>query len=502
MTDKKYIVALDQGTTSSRAVVMDHDANIVSVSQREFEQIYPKPGWVEHDPMEIWASQSSTLVEALAKADINSDQIAAIGITNQRETVVVWERETGKPIYNAIVWQCRRTAEICEQLKRDGMEEYIRKATGLVVDPYFSGTKVKWILDHVEGSRERAKRGELLFGTVDTWLIWKMTQGRVHVTDYTNASRTMLFNIHDLDWDDKMLDALDIPRAMLPEVRKSSEVYGQTNIGGKGGTRIPIAGIAGDQQAALFGQLCVKEGMAKNTYGTGCFMLMNTGEKPVFSKNGLVTTIAWGLEGKVEYALEGSIFVAGSAIQWLRDQLRLVDSAPDSEYFAKKVKDTNGCYVVPAFTGLGAPHWDPYARGAILGLTRGVNKYHVIRATLDSLCYQVNDVLQAMKADSGIELAALKVDGGASANDLLMQIQSDIIQAPVHRPVCVETTAMGAAYLAGLAVGYWTSKEDVIRNWSIDKVFNPEISEEDRNKRVAGWNKAVRCVYGWAKDEE
>ena len=501
MTEKKYIVALDQGTTSSRAVVMDHDANIISVSQREFEQIYPKPGWVEHDPMEIWATQSSTLVEVLAKADISSDQIAAIGITNQRETTIVWEKETGKPIYNAIVWQCRRTAEICEHLKRDGLEDYIRSNTGLVIDPYFSGTKVKWILDHVEGSRERARRGELLFGTVDTWLIWKMTQGRVHVTDYTNASRTMLFNIHTLDWDDKMLEVLDIPREMLPEVRRSSEVYGQTNIGGKGGTRIPISGIAGDQQAALFGQLCVKEGMAKNTYGAGCFMLMNTGETPVFSKNGLVTTIAWGLDGKVNYALEGSIFVAGAAIQWLRDEMRIIDSSPDSEYMAKKVKDTNGCYVVPAFTGLGAPHWDQYARGTIVGITRGVNKYHIIRATLDSLCYQTNDVLQAMKADSGIELAALKVDGGASANNYLMQTQADIINAPVNRPQCVETTAMGAAYLAGLAVGYWANKEEVIKNWAIDRTFTPEISEEKRTEMVTGWNKAVKCSYGWAKED-
>ena len=500
MTEKKYIVALDQGTTSSRAVVMDHDANIISVSQREFEQIYPKPGWVEHDPMEIWATQSSTLVEVLAKADISSDQIAAIGITNQRETTIVWEKETGKPIYNAIVWQCRRTAEICEHLKRDGLEDYIRSNTGLVIDPYFSGTKVKWILDHVEGSRERARRGELLFGTVDTWLIWKMTQGRVHVTDYTNASRTMLFNIHTLDWDDKMLEVLDIPREMLPEVRRSSEVYGQTNIGGKGGTRIPISGIAGDQQAALFGQLCVKEGMAKNTYGTGCFMLMNTGDKPVFSENGLVTTIAWGLNGQVTYALEGSIFVAGAAIQWLRDEMRLIDSSPDSEYMATKVPDTNGCYVVPAFTGLGAPHWDQYARGIIVGLTRGVNKYHIIRATLDSLCYQTNDVLRAMEADSGIRLAALKVDGGACANNYLMQTQADIINAPVQRPRCVETTAMGAAYLAGLAVGYWASKEDVVKNWAIDRTFAPNIGAEEREKRIRGWNKALKCAYGWAKD--
>ena len=502
MTDKKYIVALDQGTTSSRAVVMDHDANIVSVSQREFEQIYPTPGWVEHDPMEIWASQSSTLVEALAKADINSDQIAAIGITNQRETVVVWERETGKPIYNAIVWQCRRTAEICEQLKRDGMEEYIRKATGLVVDPYFSGTKVKWILDHVEGSRERAKRGELLFGTVDTWLIWKMTQGRVHVTDYTNASRTMLFNIHDLDWDDKMLDALDIPRAMLPEVRKSSEVYGQTNIGGKGGTRIPIAGIAGDQQAALFGQLCVKEGMAKNTYGTGCFMLMNTGEKAVTSTHGLLTTIACGPRGEVNYALEGAVFMAGASIQWLRDEMKLISDAFDSEYFATKVKDTNGVYVVPAFTGLGAPYWDPYARGAIFGLTRGVNSNHIIRATLESIAFQTRDVLEAMQADSGIRLHALRVDGGAVANNFLMQFQSDILGTRVERPEVREVTALGAAYLAGLAVGFWQNLDELQEKAVIEREFRPGIETTERNYRYSGWKKAVKRALAWEEHDE
>ena len=501
MTEKKYIVALDQGTTSSRAVVMDHDANIISVSQREFEQIYPKPGWVEHDPMEIWATQSSTLVEVLAKADISSDQIAAIGITNQRETTIVWEKETGKPIYNAIVWQCRRTAEICEHLKRDGLEDYIRSNTGLVIDPYFSGTKVKWILDHVEGSRERARRGELLFGTVDTWLIWKMTQGRVHVTDYTNASRTMLFNIHTLDWDDKMLEVLDIPREMLPEVRRSSEVYGQTNIGGKGGTRIPISGIAGDQQAALFGQLCVKEGMAKNTYGTGCFMLMNTGEKAVKSENGLLTTIACGPTGEVNYALEGAVFMAGASIQWLRDEMKLINDAYDSEYFATKVQNTNGVYVVPAFTGLGAPYWDPYARGAIFGLTRGVNANHIIRATLESIALQVCDVIDAMRADAGIDLKSLKVDGGASANNFLMQFQADMINAPVKRPQCVETTAMGAAYLAGLAVGYWKDKEDVVNNQKIDRIFTPEMEEEERKAKRKGWNKAVKYAYGWAKDE-
>ncbi len=497
----KFVMALDAGTTSNRCILFNEKGEMCSVAQKEFTQYFPKPGWVEHDAIEIWLTQYAVAAEALAKLNAAAADIAAIGITNQRETTIVWDKNTGEPVYHAIVWQDRRTAEYCDSLVAKGLKESFRAKTGLVIDPYFSGTKIRWILENVEGARERAEKGELLFGTVETWLIWKLTGGKVHVTDYSNASRTMLYNIIDLKWDEEILKELNIPACMLPEVRPSSCVYGETTEDLFGGS-IPISGAAGDQQSALFGQTCFNPGEAKNTYGTGCFMLMNTGEKPVFSKNGLVTTIAWGLDGKVEYALEGSIFVAGSAIQWLRDQLRLVDSAPDSEYFAKKVKDTNGCYVVPAFTGLGAPHWDPYARGAILGLTRGVNKYHVIRATLDSLCYQVNDVLQAMKADSGIELAALKVDGGASANDLLMQIQSDIIQAPVHRPVCVETTAMGAAYLAGLAVGYWTSKEDVIRNWSIDKVFNPEISEEDRNKRVAGWNKAVRCVYGWAKDEE
>ena len=502
MTEKKYIVALDQGTTSSRAVVMDHDANIISVSQREFEQIYPKPGWVEHDPMEIWATQSSTLVEVLAKADISSDQIAAIGITNQRETTIVWEKETGKPIYNAIVWQCRRTAEICEHLKRDGLEDYIRSNTGLVIDPYFSGTKVKWILDHVEGSRERARRGELLFGTVDTWLIWKMTQGRVHVTDYTNASRTMLFNIHTLDWDDKMLEVLDIPREMLPEVRRSSEVYGQTNIGGKGGTRIPISGIAGDQQAALFGQLCVKEGMAKNTYGTGCFMLMNTGEKPVFSKNGLVTTIAWGLDGKVNYALEGSIFVAGAAIQWLRDGMRMIRTAGQSEEYAKRVPDSNGVYIVPAFAGMGAPYWNPYARGTIVGLTRGCKKEHFIRATLESIAYQAKDVIHAMEEDAGVTLNGLRVDGGASANNMLVQFQADIIDAAVLRPECIETTALGAAYLAGLAAGYWKDRDEIRENWQLGRRFEPVMDSGERKKLLRGWQRAVRCARLWAEDGE
>ena len=454
---QEYIIALDQGTTSSRAVLLDKNANIVEVAQREFTQIYPQAGWVEHNPMEIWASQSSTLNEVVAKAGITSDKIAAIGITNQRETTIVWEKETGKPIYNAIVWQCRRTADICTQLKADGHENYIRKTTGLVVDPYFSGTKIKWILDHVEGARERAKKGELLFGTVDTWLVWKLTQGRAHVTDYTNASRTMLFNIHTKQWDDKMLELLDIPKAMLPKVCNSSEVYGQTNIGGKGGVRIPVAGIAGDQQAALYGHLCVEPGMAKNTYGTGCFMLMNTGERAVESKNGLLTTIACNAKGKPCYALEGSIFMGGASIQWLRDELHLIHDSADSEYFATKVKDTNGVYVVPAFTGLGAPYWDPYARGAIVGLSRGANRNHIVRATLEAIAYQTREVLDAMQSDSGEKLAALRVDGGAVANNFLMQFQADILDVKVERPKIREVTALGAAYLAGLGRIAWQS---------------------------------------------
>ena len=494
----RYLLALDQGTTSSRAILFDEMQNIVSVAQKEFTQYYPQSGWVEHNPMEIYSSIYGVMMEVISQSDIHARDIAAIGITNQRETTVVWDKTTGKPIYNAIVWQCRRTAPICDELERRGLRDYIKKTTGLVLDAYFSGTKIKWILDNVPGAQEKAERGELLFGTVDTWLVWKLTDGKVHITDYTNASRTMLYDIHKLCWDERLLRELGIPASMLPAVRNSSEVYGTCNIQG---VQVPIAGIAGDQQAALFGQCCFEPGDAKNTYGTGCFMLMNTGEKPIFSKNGLVTTIAWGLDGKVNYALEGSIFVAGAAIQWLRDELRIIDSAPDSEYMAKKVKDTNGCYVVPAFTGLGAPHWDQYARGTIVGITRGVNKYHIIRATLESLAYQVNDVLEAMKADSGIELAALKVDGGASANDFLMQTQADIINAPVNRPQCVETTAMGAAYLAGLAVGYWSSKEDVIKNWAIDKTFEPKIEAAEREKRIKGWNKAVKYAYGWAKED-
>ena len=496
----KYVMALDAGTTSNRCILFNEKGEMCSVAQKEFTQYFPKPGWVEHNANEIWSSQLSVAVEAMAQIGANAEDIAAIGITNQRETTIVWNKMTGEPVYNAIVWQCRRTSEYCDSLKEKGLTDKFREKTGLVIDAYFSGTKLKWILDNVPGVRERAEKGELLFGTVETWLIWKLTKGSVHVTDYSNASRTMLFNINTLQWDDEILAELNIPKCMLPEAKPSSCVYGESDPVFFGGP-IKIAGAAGDQQSALFGQTCFNPGEAKNTYGTGCFMLMNTGEKPVFSKNGLVTTIAWGLDGKVNYALEGSIFVAGASIQWLRDEMRLIDSSPDSEYMAKKVKDTNGCYVVPAFTGLGAPHWDQYARGTIVGITRGVNKYHIIRATLESLAYQTNDVLQAMQADSGIQLEALKVDGGASANNLLMQIQSDIIQAPVHRPKCVETTAMGAAYLAGLAVGYWANKEDVIKNWAIDCVFAPEIEPEERDKKVKGWNKAVKYSFGWAKED-
>ncbi|MBE4060897.1 glycerol kinase GlpK [Vibrio parahaemolyticus] len=499
MTEQKYIVALDQGTTSSRAVILDHDANIVSVAQREFTQIYPQAGWVEHDPMEIWATQSSTLVEALAKSGIRSDQLAAIGITNQRETTIVWNKETGKPVYNAIVWQCRRTADICEDLKSRGLEDYVRDNTGLVLDPYFSGTKVKWILDNVEGAREDAEAGKLLFGTVDTWLVWKMTQGRVHVTDYTNASRTMLFNINDLCWDQKLLDEIGIPASMMPEVKRSSEIYGKTNIGGKGGTRIPIAGIAGDQQAALYGQMCVEAGQAKNTYGTGCFLLMNTGQEKVTSKNGLLTTLACGPKGEPAYALEGAVFMGGASIQWLRDELKILNGAEDSEYFATKVDTSNGVYVVPAFTGLGAPYWDAYARGTIVGLTRGVNSNHIIRATLEGIAYQTRDVLDAMQADSGIKLANLRVDGGAVANNFLMQFQSDVLNTEVHRPQVTEVTALGAAYLAGLAVGYWNSIDELQDKAVLDRTFEPHDDEEKRNRRYKGWKRAVKCAQTWSE---
>ena len=490
---KKYIMALDAGTTSNRCILFNEQGVICSVAQKEFT------GWVEHDADEIWSSMLGVAVEAMNKLNITPDQVAAIGITNQRETTIIWDKNTGEPVYHAIVWQCRRTSEYCDQLKEKGLTEKFRQKTGLMIDAYFSGTKVKWILDNIPGAREKAEAGDLLFGTVETWLIWKLTKGRVHVTDYSNAARTMLFNINTLEWDDEILEELGIPKSMLPQASQSSEVYGMADES-YFGKEIPIGGAAGDQQAALFGQTCFTAGEAKNTYGTGAFLLMNTGTKPVFSDNGLITTIAWGLDGEVNYALEGSIFVAGAAIQWLRDEMRLVDSSPDSEYMASKVKDTNGCYVVPAFTGLGAPHWDQYARGTIVGITRGVNKYHVIRATLESLAYQTYDVLKAMEADSGIKLSALKVDGGASANNFLMQFQSDILNTEVRRPRCVETTAMGAAYLAGLAVGYWKDKNDVINNWNIDRKFHPEMKEDEREEKLAGWEKAVKYSFGWAKN--
>ena len=496
----KYMMALDAGTTSNRCILFNEKGEICSVAQEEFTQYYPQPGWVEHDAKEIWHTQLSVARQAMEKLGVTAADIAGIGITNQRETTIVWDRETGMPIYHAIVWQCRRTSEYCDSLKERGLVDKIREKTGLVIDAYFSGTKIHWILENVPGARERAEKGELMFGTVDTWLIYNLSGRKIHVTDYSNAARTMLFNINTLQWDDEILAELNIPKCMLPEAKPSSCVYGEADPSLFGGP-IKIGGAAGDQQAALFGQTCYKAGEAKNTYGTGCFLLMNTGEKPIFSKNGLVTTIAWGLDGKVNYALEGSVFVAGASIQWLRDQLRVVDTAPDSEYMATRVKDTAGCYVVPAFTGLGAPYWDQYARGVIVGLTRGCNKYHIVRATVESLAYQVNDVLQAMKADSGIDLAALNVDGGASANNFLMQTQADISGCPVNRPSCVETTAMGAAYLAGIAVGYWKDKEDVIANTSLDRTFTPAISAEERETRIKGWKKAVKCSFGWAKED-
>ena len=497
----KYIMALDAGTTSNRCILFDEAGNICSMAQKEFRQFFPNPGWVEHDANEIWSTQLGVAVEAMSMINAKAADIAAIGITNQRETAIVWNKETGEPVYNAIVWQCRRTSDIADALKAKGLEKTFQQKTGLIIDAYFSATKIKWILDNVEGARELANEGKLLFGTVETWLIWKFTKGKVHVTAYSNASRTMLFNINTLEWDDEILEELDIPKSMLPEPMPSSCIYGYTDPTFLG-DEIPIAGAAGDQQAALFGQTCFSEGEAKNTYGTGCFLLMNTGEKPVYSKNGLVTTIAWGLDGKVNYALEGSIFVAGAAIQWLRDGMRLIDSAADSEYMATKVHGTHGCYVVPAFTGLGAPHWDQYARGTIVGITRGTNKNHIIRATLESIALQVCDVIDAMKADAGIDVRALRVDGGASANNFLMQFQADMIDAPVNRPACVESTAIGAAYLAGLAVGYWKTKEDVIKNQQLDRVFTPDMAPEEREAKRKGWNKAVKYAYGWAKDEE
>ena len=494
----KYVMALDQGTTSSRCILFNKQGTIESVAQKEFTQIYPKAGWVEHDAMEIWATQIGVAQEAMAKIGAKAEDIAAIGITNQRETTVVWDKNTGKPIYNAIVWQCRRTAGYIDELKDEGYDKVLREKTGLIADAYFSGTKVKWILDNVQGAREEAEKGNLLFGNIDTWLIWNLTGGKVHVTDYSNAARTMLFNIHDVAWDKEILEKLNIPEKMLPAPKPSSCVYGYTEEGLLGGP-IAIAGAAGDQQAALFGQVCHTPGTAKNTYGTGCFLLMNTGENAVESKNGLLTTIAWGIDGKVEYALEGSIFVAGATIQWLRDELRMIKTSPESERYAEAVEDTNGVYLVPAFVGLGAPYWDQYARGTIVGLTRGTKKEHFIRAALESLAYQTCDVLKAMEEDSGIKLAALKVDGGACANNFLMQFQSDVLGVEVHRPEIIETTALGAAYLAGLAVGYWANKEEVSKNWAVSRKFAPAMEEEKKEELLAGWHEAVNRSLGWAK---
>ncbi len=491
---KKYVIALDQGTTSSRTIIFDKEQNIVGVAQKEFTQYYPKHGWVEHNPMEIWSSQYGVLNEAMAVAGVRAEEIAAIGITNQRETTIVWDKKTGEPVYNAIVWQCRRTSGICDELRERGLADYVRENTGLQIDAYFSGTKIKWILDNVEGVRERAEKGELLFGTVDTWLLWKLTDGKVHATDYTNASRTMIYNIKKLEWDEKLLKELDIPRSMLPEVKKSSEVYGETNLNG---VMVPIAGMAGDQQAALYGQTCFLPGEAKNTYGTGCFLLVNIGEEMKLSENGLVTTIAATSHDKVQYALEGSIFVGGAVVQWLRDELKLVYDSKDTEYFATKVKDNGGVYMVPAFVGLGAPHWDQYARGAIFGLTRGANRYHIIRAALESIAYQTKDVLVAMEKDAGIELQNLKVDGGASANNFLMQFQADMLDRTVLRPVIAETTALGAAYLAGLATGFWASEDEVKTKWAVDGKYDPNMDAAHRDTLYAGWEKAVKRSLNW-----
>ena len=494
----KYIMALDQGTTSSRCIIFDKYGNIISVAQKEFNQIYPKPGYIEHDPMEIWSSELSVAMEAMVKAGLTYENISGIGITNQRETTIVWDKETGRPVYPAIVWQCRRTAPMIDIIRKDGMADKITDITGLIPDAYFSATKIKWILDNVRGAREAAKDGRLLFGTVDTWLIWNLTKGKVHATDYTNASRTMIFDIHKLEWSKELLEYFDIPSAMLPKVLPSSAVYGYTDSTVLGG-KICISGVAGDQQAALFGQCCFEAGDVKNTYGTGCFLLMNTGDKAVDSQQGLLTTIAIGLDGKVSYALEGSVFVAGAAIKWLRDEMKLIDSAADTERIALSVPDSNGVYVVPAFTGLGAPYWDAYARGAVFGLTRGTNKAHFVRATVESLAYETSDVLAAMEMDAGLPITSLRVDGGASANNFLMQCQADISQAPVERPCCIETTAMGAAYLAGLAVGYWPDQETVKQNGAIDRTFEPELSKEERDEKMNGWHKAVRYAEGWAK---
>ena len=496
---KQYVMALDAGTTSNRCILFDEKGQIVSMAQREFPQYYPQPGWVEQDANEIWSTILAVAVEAMYKVGVVGEQIASIGITNQRETTIVWDKITGEPVYHAIVWQCRRTSELADELRNRGLTETYRNKTGLVIDAYFSATKLKWILDHVEGARERAGRGELLFGTVETWLIWKLTNGRCHVTDYSNASRTMLFNINTLQWDDDILSELDIPKCMLPEVKDSSGIFGYTDTA-LFQARIPIGGAGGDQQCALFGQGCFARGDVKNTYGTGGFMLLNTGEQPVFSENGLVTTIAWGIGGTITYAMEGSIFVAGAAIQWLRDEMRLIDSASDSEFFASKVKDTNGCYVIPAFTGLGAPYWDQYARGTIVGITRGVNKNHIIRATLESIAYEVNDILNVMRRDAGVGIRALRVDGGASVNNLLMQMQADIANIPVIRPACVESTALGAAYLAGLAVGYWNGTDELTANAAVDRIFRSEITDEELEKKLRGWQHAVKYSFDFARE--
>ena len=495
---KQYVMALDQGTTSSRCIIYDKRGDIVSLAQKEFSQIFPREGWVEHDPMEIWSTQMGVAQEAMLKVGLTYKDVRAIGITNQRETTVVWDRRTGLPVYNAIVWQCRRTAKICDELQAAGYGRMIREKTGLLIDAYFSGTKLKWILDNVPEARKRAEAGELLFGTIETWLIWKMTGGRVHVTDYSNASRTMAFNINTLEWDEEILRLLDIPACMMPKPVESSCVYGQTDPTIFGGP-IDVAGAAGDQQAALFGQTCFEPGECKNTYGTGCFLLMNTGEKPVASKNGLVTTVAWGLQGRVNYALEGSVFVCGAAIQWLRDEIGILANSAASEAMALSVPDSLGLYVVPAFVGLGAPYWDPYARGAVFGITRGANKNHLVRATLESMAYQTYDLIKAMSDDLGASFKSLKVDGGACANNFLMQFQADVLGCQVKRPVCVETTSLGAAYLAGLATGYWESKEDVLQNWRVDRTFEPEMDEAERARLTAGWQKAVGRVREWAK---
>jgi len=497
---EQYILALDQGTTSSRAIVFNKKGAIVSTAQKEFRQIYPKPGWVEHDAQEIWSTQAGTAAEAVASAGINGKALSGIGITNQRETTVVWDRESGQPIYNAIVWQDRRTSDYCDQLKADGHAEMIQDKTGLVVDSYFSGTKVKWILDNVDGAREKAKKGELAFGTIDSWLIWNFTQGELHITDVTNASRTMLFNITTMDWDDDILELMDIPKSMLPEVKQSSEVYGNTKTT-LFASKVPIAGIAGDQQAALFGQMCTEKGMVKNTYGTGCFMLMNIGDKPIKSENNLLTTVAWKVNGKTTYALEGSVFIAGAVVQWLRDEMSIIQESMDIEYFANKVDDSDGVYLVPAFAGLGAPHWNQHARGTMVGITRGTNRAHIARAAQDSIAYQVTDLLTAMNADSGIGIKELRVDGGATVNNTLMQFQSDLLEVPVVRPKITETTALGAAYLAGLAVGYWDDIEEIRDQWMVDEEFKPEMGKAKVKELTNGWQRAVRAAIAWADDK-